>query len=205
MGFDKLAANLLGTSVLQRTLEQLHACPSICELIVVCPQPRWETIDLRRFTKAVKRVDGGKERQDSVAAGLAAIGLEHRWVAVHDGARPLIASSDINRCLAAAQAHRAASLARRVTETLKRTTPEDHCKESINRENLWFMETPQIAETQLLRNAFEHITTAGIHVTDEVSAVAHIGISAMLVESSQPNLKITTPADLILAAALLSS
>ncbi len=200
MGFDKLASPLAGVPVLRRTLEAFVAAESIDEVVVVCPAERWEWLG-GHFPKPVKRVDGGADRQDSVAAGLAEV--SSNFVAVHDGARPLISPADIDRCVAAACEHRAATLARRVTETLKRSDARDFSAEAVSRDQLWFMETPQVFEVSLLLEAYEAVAAWGIAVTDEVSALEAIGKRVKFVESEHPNLKITTPADLALAEALL--
>ena len=203
MGFDKLASPLAGMSVLRRTLEAFLAAESITEVVVVCPAARWKLLDGTKFIKRVTRVDGGAARQDSVAAGLAALPATG-FVAVHDGARPLISPAEIDRCVAAAYEHRAATLARRVTETLKRSDAEDFNMEPVLREQLWFMETPQVFEIPLLLEAYAAVAGRGLAVTDEVSALESIGVRVKFVESRQPNFKITTPADLALAEALLS-
>ncbi len=203
MGFDKLAALLAGKPVLQRTLEALAAAESITEVVVVCPRERWESLGLGDFPKPLKRVDGGAERQDSVAAGLAEVSSE--YVAVHDGARPLVAPTEIDRCLACAVEHGAAALARRVAETLKRSDADDFASEAVSRENLWFMETPQVFRTELLRAAYAAVLSVGIRVTDEVSALEAGGGRVKFLESLSPNPKITTPADLVLAEAMILS
>jgi 2-C-methyl-D-erythritol 4-phosphate cytidylyltransferase len=204
MGFDKLASPLAGTPVLRRTLDAFLAARSITEIIIVCPLQRWDQmIGDGEFSKPVRRIDGGLNRQDSVAAGLGALARSVELVAVHDGARPLVSPADIDRCVDVAQTHRAATLARRVTETLKRSDSDEFSAESISRENLWFMETPQVFETSLLRQAYDFLHQHDLVVTDEVSAVEVLGIRVKFVESEQPNLKITTPADLALAEALL--
>jgi 2-C-methyl-D-erythritol 4-phosphate cytidylyltransferase len=200
MGFDKLASPLAGLPVLRRSLEAFLAAESISEVVVVCPPERWELLE-GKFPKPVWRVDGGTERQESVAAGLAEISTD--FVAVHDGARPLVSAMDIDRCVAAAALHRAAALGRRVTETLKRSDSEDFSDEAVSREQLWFMETPQVCETALLREACAAVAARSLAVTDEVSALEVIGVRVKFVESRQPNLKITTPADLALAEAIL--
>ena len=200
MGFDKLAAGLGGMPVLRRALEAFLAAESIAEIVVVCPPERWELLG-GNFTKPVRRVDGGAERQDSVAAGLAAVSSSH--VAVHDGARPLISPGDIDRCVAAAHEHRAAALARRATETLKRSDAAGFSAEAVSRERLWFMETPQVFETALLAEAYAAVAAQGLAVTDEVSAMEILGVRVKLVESTGWNLKITTPGDLALAEAIL--
>ena len=202
MGFDKLAAELVGMPVLRRTLEAFLAAESIAEVVVVCPQDRWELLG-GNFPKPVKRVDGGESRQDSVMAGLTALSLESRFVAVHDGARPLVSPADIDRCVVAAEENRAAALARRVTETLKRADALDFSTEGVSREQLWIMETPQVFEIPLLVDAYAEVVARGLTVTDEVSVMEAVGVRVKFVESMHPNLKITTPADLALAAALL--
>ena len=149
------------------------------------------------------RVDGGKERQDSVAAGLAALPADTQLVAVHDGARPLVSPNDIDRCVEAAHTFGAAALARRATETMKRSDDNDFNTEPVDRHNLWCMETPQVFRTDLLRDASNAIARDGITTTDEVSAVEQLGTKVKFVESQNPNLKITTPADLALAEAMV--
>jgi 2-C-methyl-D-erythritol 4-phosphate cytidylyltransferase len=202
MGFDKLASLLAGIPVLGRTLDAFLAADSIAEVVIVCPAERWELLG-GGFSKPVRRVDGGADRQDSVVAGLAALSAETELVAVHDGARPLVSPAAIDRCVAAAAEFRAAALARRVTETLKRSDADDFSAGAVSREHLWFMETPQVFEIPLLLEAYEAVAAQGLAVTDEVSAMEAIGLRVKFIESIQPNLKITTPADLALAEALL--
>jgi 2-C-methyl-D-erythritol 4-phosphate cytidylyltransferase len=203
MGFDKLACLLGGKPVLRRTVEAFLAAESIAEVVLVCPEDRWELLAGIDPAKPLRRVDGGRDRQDSVAAGLAAVGSGFSCVAVHDGARPLVSPADIDRCVEAAQLHQAASLARRATETMKRSDARDFCTEAVSRENLWCMETPQVFSKELLIRACDHVAAQGLVVTDEVSAVHGIGVAVKFVESRKPNLKITTPADIELAEALL--
>jgi 2-C-methyl-D-erythritol 4-phosphate cytidylyltransferase len=204
MGMDKLAWPLHGIPVLRRTLEAFLKARSIHSVVIVCPQERWKLLDGTHFTKPVLRADGGTERQDSVMNGLAALDDALPFVAVHDGARPLVSPADIDSCVAAAFTHRAAALARRATETMKRSDAEGFCLEAVNRENLWCMETPQVFETTLLRQAYHHVSSHGLAVTDEVSAVRQTGAKVKFIESMHPNLKITTPADLALAQALMT-
>lgn len=203
MGHDKLAWPLAGVPVLRHTLAAFLAADSIAAVVVVCPPTRWELLGGPDFPKPVTRVGGGMHRQDSVARGLAALDPSTRLVAVHDGARPLVAPEDIDRCVAAAMEHRAATLARRVTDTMQRADAADFSAAAVSREWLWAMETPQVFETALLREAYSVVTARGLVVTDEVSAVMAIGTRVKFVESLHPNLKITTPADLALAGALL--
>ena len=203
MGHDKLAWPLACLPVLRRTLDAFLAADSITAIVVVCPETRWGLLEVPDFPKPVTRVDGGANRQDSVANGLAAI-ADTPYVAVHDGARPLVSPQDIDRCVAAAIKHRAASLACRVTETLFRSDTDDCSAEPVSRDHLWRMETPQVFATALLRDAYAAAAARKLVLTDEVSAVQACGTRVKFVESRHPNLKITTPADLALAEALLS-
>ena len=202
LGHDKLTWTLSGTTVLRRSINAFLATPSINSIVVVCPLDRWNQIDHENFTKSVIRVDGGKERQDSVAAGLDALPADTELVAVHDGARPLVSPHDIDRCVEAAQHFGASALARRTTETMKRSDENNFNMQPVDRENLWCMETPQVFPTKLLRKAGMMIARDGITATDEVSAVEQLGAKVKFVEPTSPNLKITTPADLALAEAI---
>lgn len=203
MGFDKLASPLGGKPVLRRTIEAFLSAETIRSVIVVCPVERWSLLDGMDFPKPVTRVDGGADRQDSVSNGLAALEADAGYVAVHDGARPLVSPDDIDRCVVAAMEHRAATLARRATETMKRSDAEEFSAEAVSRENLWCMETPQVFEIALLHQAYQNVASSGLLVTDEVSALQELGVKVKFIESRHPNLKITTPADLALAEAIL--
>lgn len=203
MGMDKLAWPLAGVPVLRRTLQAFLNAQSIHTLVIVCPEERWQLLEDMDFNKPVLRTDGGAERQESVMRGLAVLDDAIRLVAVHDGARPLVSPADIDACVGAAVVHRAAALARRATETMKRSDDGGFCLQSVSRENLWCMETPQVFETSLLREAYHHVGTLGLVVTDEVSAVQQTGVNVKFIEPMHPNLKITTPADLALAQAMM--
>jgi 2-C-methyl-D-erythritol 4-phosphate cytidylyltransferase len=200
MGFDKLAADLRGRPVLAHSVAAFCAVPSIDEIFVVCPADRFATLLFGPFSKPVHRIDGGSSRQHSVHNGLLALSPGTTHVAVHDGARPLISPHEIEHCLELTRIHGACALGRRVTETLKRSDPEGFARSSVERENLWFMETPQCFHVPTLLRAYQHVTDNHLIVTDEVSAMEAIGIPTFLVESKSPNLKITVPADLKLAA-----
>jgi 2-C-methyl-D-erythritol 4-phosphate cytidylyltransferase len=196
MGFDKLAAPLDGIPVLARTVAAFMECGEISEIILATPAERMSLLDESTFTKPVTRIDGGAERHLSVAAGLAAVSPDAVFIAIHDAARPLVSQADILATIAAAKEHGAASLARRVTETMKRTDGSDFTSTAVPRENLWFIETPQIFKTDLIRAAYKHVLENGIEVTDETSALEAIGVKTKLIPSTSPNPKITTPADL---------
>lgn len=204
MGFDKLAAEIRGAPVLARTVRAFMAAKEITRVIVVCPVERFRLLNHLDCPKPLDRVDGGAQRQDSVANGLALLGPEDLIVAVHDGARPLVRPESIDECVAAARQYGAATLARALTDTIKKADSEGFARYSVDRSGLWAMETPQAFRTSLLRRAYAAVAEKYLTVTDEVSAVEAMGISTKLVTSPFPNLKITVPADIHLAAALLA-
>jgi 2-C-methyl-D-erythritol 4-phosphate cytidylyltransferase len=199
-GFDKLAAPLVGVPVLRRSVDAFVAAGAAA-VVVVCPESRWVETGLAAadFPVPVNRVDGGAERQDSVAAGLAALPVGTRMVAVHDGARPLITPQGIAACLAAAEETGAATCAHPVVDTLKRADAAGKSlPEKVSREHLWGMETPQIFRLELLLQAYQYVKENALVVTDEVSAVEALGVPTQLVQGGA-NLKITLPGDLELA------
>lgn len=199
-GFDKLAALLDGVPVLRRSVDAFVEAGAAA-VVVVCPPSRWEETGLASaaFPIPVLRVDGGAERQDSVAAGLAALPEGTQMVAVHDGARPLVTPAGIRSCLEAAEDTGAAACAHPVVDTLKRADARGYSlPEPVSREHLWGMETPQIFNLALLQRAYAHVAEQGLVVTDEVSAVESVGVSTRLVQVGA-NLKITLPGDLELA------
>ena len=199
-GFDKLAAPLAGLPVLRRSIDAFVAAGAAA-VVVVCPLTRWQETGMAdaAFPIPVNRVDGGAERQDSVAAGLAALPPGTRMVAVHDGARPLITPEGIRSCLAAAEECGAATCAHPVVDTLKRADAQGlSLPEKVSRDCLWGMETPQIFRLELLRRAYAHVREQALVVTDEVSAVESLGVATRLVQGGV-NMKITLPGDLELA------
>jgi len=205
MGFDKLSADLLGKSVLQRSVEAFVSSPAIQKVVVVSTEARFDALDHSSFAKEVVRVNGGQERQDSVFNGMRELGEDFDYVAVHDGARPLISVEQIERTLLAAEKHQAAASARVVTETLKRACEDDFSREAVSREQLWIMETPQSFDLNALRKAYEYVQAQGLVVTDEVSAMEAVDIPTKLVKNAVINTKLTYPEDFELARLVIQN
>ena len=177
MGFDKLTVPLGGLPVLRRAVDAFLAAPSVSEIIVVTTPKRFATLELGTdLTKPVHRVDGGAERRDSVANGIAAVHPDARHIAVHDGARPLVTPAAIELCIAASAKHGAAALARRATETMMRAGPDGFTRGLVDRSDLWLMETPQVFRARLLRRAYQMVKSRAEPVTDEVSAVLFFSV-----------------------------
>lgn len=209
MGFDKLTAPLAGRPVLARAIEAFENARSIDLVLLVVSGERvdefsgWKT--RYGYRKLGVVLAGGAERHLSVANGLARLPPDCAWVAVHDGARPLVTPAAIDRCVAAAREHGAVACARPLVETIKRTDADGIVRESVSREHLWAMETPQVFNRALLQQAYKEVIEDGALVTDEVSALQWIGMDVRVVPNDRPNPKITFPADLALAEVLLEN
>lgn len=207
MGFDKTFAILAGKPVVAHTLAAFEQATSVAEIIIVGREDRLrglEEIAQIEGCKKVRRVvAGGSRRQDSVANGLKALSPAARFVAVQDAARPLVTPKQIERVFEAVQRQGAAALAAPVRDTLKRADADNFVTGGIAREDLYAMETPQIFARDLLRRAYDFVSANGLTITDDVSAVEQLKHKILLVANDEPNLKITYPADLLLAEFVL--
>lgn len=201
MGFNKLLALLAGVPVLRRTLDAFQACAELNEIIVVGGDEVREAVEQWRseLPKLSHIIPGGAERHLSVWAGIQACAADTEIIAVHDGARPLIKPAQIAKCLNAAVTKQAVACARPMTETIKRVAVDGQITESLDRTGVWVMETPQVFSRSLLVRAYENVIATGALVTDEVSAIQHLGEPVFAIENTQPNPKITFPADLSFA------
>ena len=204
-GFDKLLAKIAGRPVIQYTLAAFEKAMCVNDVLVVSR----ETVAMRHFIvktnlRKIRRVvRGGVRRQDSVQAGLNALDNEVEFVAVHDAARPLITAREIERVFAAARKHGAAALAVPITDTLKLADANHVVSGSIDRQNVFGMQTPQIFRRELLSQAYEQVKRDSLTVTDEISAIEHAGGRVVIVPAEDFNLKITYPNDLALAEGIL--
>lgn len=203
MGFDKLTADLEGRPVLAWSMEAFNECPAIDSIVLVCAAgARQELEAIARLVAPRKLqavVEGGAHRQMSVAAGLGQVPQDAAMIAVHDAARPLVTCAMIERCLETARNTGAAACAHPITDTLKRINDEGFIVDSVGREYLWAVETPQIFRAELLRHAYGEAAESDARFTDETSAVQAAGAPVALVDSAGWNGKITFPEDLEMA------
>ena len=208
MGFDKLFALLGEKPVVAHTLDAFERTDSVTEIILVGRTDGLAELQALVRPAALKKlrhvIAGGIHRQDSVRAGLDVLHVDARYVAVHDAARPLVTPVEIERVFALAQEHQAAALAEPITDTLKRADENHFVIGGVERAGLYAMQTPQIFSRDLLEKAYEAVAANNLSITDEVSAVEHLGAKVLLVPNGQFNLKITYPRDLALAQSILS-
>jgi 2-C-methyl-D-erythritol 4-phosphate cytidylyltransferase len=207
MGFDKLFAMIADKPVIAHAINAFEQANSVAEIIVVAGEDRRDEIrKLCRdgsFKKVQSIIAGGERRQDSVRAGLDRLDDEAKHVAVHDAARPLVTSEQIERVFEQCRMHGAAALAEPISDTLKRADVDLLVTNSVDRHQLYAMQTPQIFERALIEQAYRDVYTEKLLVTDEVSAVERLGRNVFLVPNDDFNFKITYPRDLPLAELLL--
>jgi len=208
MGFDKLFAAIAGKPVIAHTIRAFERANAVDGIIVVAREDRHDEIKTivrdENFKKVRSIIPGGKRRQDSVRAGLDHLESSARYVAVHDAARPLITAEQIERVFVQCQIHGAAALAEPINDTLKRADADLLVTESVDRRELYAMQTPQIFERQLIEEAYRAVYAENISITDEVSAVERLGRKVALVLNDDCNFKITYPRDLPLAEFVLT-
>ena len=153
----------------------------------------------------IELVDGGAERTDSVQCGVRHVtdDLSIELIAIHDAARPLVRTEDLDSVFAKADQTGAAILATPVTATVKQTLDAGASCRTVDRSTLWLAQTPQVFRVSVLKDAYaKH---RGRPATDDAELVQRIGVDVALVAGSEDNIKITHPRDLVVAEAILKS
>lgn len=202
-GGDKLFVTVAGRPVLAHTLAAFEACLEVAEIALVLGEANQaagkELVVRFGFTKVSQFRVGGSRRQDSVLAGLLALD-QCEWVAVHDGARPLVSPAMIARGLAAAQRTGAAVPGIPVKDTIKIVDGLERVLATPARVSLRAIQTPQVFRRRLLLAAYAGATA---EVTDDASLLEALGHLVIVFPGEPANLKITTVEDLEIAEAWL--
>ncbi|NQZ92997.1 MAG: 2-C-methyl-D-erythritol 4-phosphate cytidylyltransferase [Moritella sp.] len=191
-------------TVIEHTLTALLSHPRIAQVVVALgPEDGWFAELTIANDPAIIRVDGGKERADSVLAGLQAC-QSYNWVLVHDAARPCLTHADIDSLIAGALASKhGAILGSQVRDTMKRTDAQGNIIATVDRELLWHALTPQMFPVTLLTNALTTGLADKANITDEASAIELLGLTPKMVIGRADNIKITRPEDMPLATLFL--
>lgn len=207
-GADKLFLEVAGRPVVAHTWARFDSADPIDEVIVVIRDGLEEAFrDIAAslpLRKPWHLVTGGAERQDSVWNGLQATAAGSELVAIQDGARPCTPVEVIAETLAAARETGAAVAAQRVTDTLKESGDGRTIDRTVDRSRLWAVQTPQAFRRSTLINALNEVRRRGVQVTDDTAACEFVGQPIRLVESRQPNPKVTYPGDLPYIEVLLA-
>jgi 2-C-methyl-D-erythritol 4-phosphate cytidylyltransferase/2-C-methyl-D-erythritol 2,4-cyclodiphosphate synthase len=193
----KQLLTLRGVPILQHSVVAFVRHPTVDDVVVALPAeilsdpPAY----LLATDKPISLVPGGPRRQDSVAQAFARVAATADIVVVHDAARPLVSATVISRTIAAAAEHGAAVAALRATDTVKRGDAASMVVETVRREDLYLVQTPQAFRTDVLRDAL----AVGTDATDEAGLAERAGHRVHLVDGDRMNMKITTADDLVMA------
>jgi 2-C-methyl-D-erythritol 4-phosphate cytidylyltransferase len=206
-GVPKQYIDIAGRTLLEWTLDRLTSHPRIAGVVLVVAADDTQSISPGScHEKPLLRVAGGAERADSVLAGLRALPDtvdDDAFVLVHDAARPCVRHTDIDALIDQGMPAGGALLAAPLRDTLKRSDGSARVLETEPRESRWRALTPQMFRRGELIAALESACREGIVVSDEAMAMERAGFRPLLVEGSDDNLKVTTPADMALAEYLL--
>lgn len=205
--YKKPFAPLAGRPVWLHSAEKFTDRDDVKQVVVVvAPEDRGAFLEKFGASLAfmgITLAEGGGERADSVKNGLEKLAPEIDIVAIHDAARPCLATEWIDRVFAAGAKTGAAILATPVVSTLKRVGPDHVIRETVDRTGLWEAQTPQVFSRSLLERAFA--AAAGRPATDEAGLIEALGHPVTVVPGSPINLKITSREDLRLAEQALKA
>lgn len=204
-GFNKLFLEMAGKPILIHTLDVFEQDPDCSGMILSIKEDEKQEIEgmLERFgiTKVVALVEGGAERQQSVASCIK-VHKSGGIVLVHDAARPFINRDVIRELVDVAHEHGAAIAGVQVKDTMK-FAPGGIVEETVDRSKLWTIQTPQAFRYELLKEASEKAEAQGFLGTDESMIVERLGYPVRVVESTYDNVKMTTKEDLLFGEVLL--
>ena len=205
-GTDKAFLSLGNKPVVAWSLLAFERCPDVDRIVLVVRKEQQVAAKAvaRMFgiSKLIAIVPGGNKRQESVQAGLAVCDVDTRQVVVHDGARPCVTPDVISEVVKLAKRVGAATVGRRMTDTVKRVEKGTAVSGTEDREKLWAVQTPQAFQFKVLSNAYKVLGKNDI--TDDCQAVELAGETVRIYENRAPNFKITTVEDLQIASALLA-
>lgn len=209
MGAPKQYALLGGVPIFLHTLRAFQESVSIDEIVLVVPAEDVSSIrelvqQKASFDKVSAIVPGGRQRQDSVRNGLQASREDHDIVVIHDGVRPFVADALIREAVTAARKEGAVSAGIPVQDTIKRVGERGYVEETLVREGLWQIQTPQAFRRVLIEDAYRKAYHEGFYGTDDTVLVERMGVRVKMIRGAVTNIKITTPEDLVLAEAILS-
>ena len=205
---NKLLLDVAGRPVLAWTLDAVLACGAISWIGIVGQpvdaEPIAAIVAAADADRPVQWIEGGDTRQESVRRGLAALPAAAEGVLIHDGARCLVSAELLERCVAAVHAGEAVIAATPVSDTIKVVDDQGRITATSDRSLLWAAQTPQGFPVDRLRQAHGQAEAEGWSVTDDAALFERLGWPVRVLASSPANIKLTTPFDLTIAAAVLA-
>ena len=206
---DKLFMEVAGLPLVGHTWRRFDRFAGTAEIVIVTRgESRSLYENLAKRIAAAKPwciVEGGAERQDSVWNGVKATDQASAVVAIQDGARPCTPLGSLGKAIDDAREMGAAVLAKRVSDTLKRGDGQAQILGTVDRENLWAVQTPQVFRREVILAALAKVRNEGLAITDDTAACEALGQAVKLIECDRPNPKATTPDDLPFLESLLAA
>jgi len=205
-GIPKQFHKINGIEILVHTILKFQKAKKVDKIIVAVNKDfigKVENLVKKyRLNKVVKVVEGGKERQDSVYSALKSIKAEPSdLICVHDAVRPLISSKEIDELIEFASKKKSVIAAKKAIDTVK--TGSNFVEDTLDREKIWLVETPQIFTYKILNEAFEKAYEDEFYGTDESSLVERLGVKVYFYQVKGENRKITLKEDLSFARIFL--
>ena len=199
LGADKVFLPLAGKPLLAWSVDVCQNCELLSQIVIVLNESNLDSgrnlVAERGWSKVVGVCLGGERRQDSVRQGLKEL-KRCDWVVIHDGARPFLTLDLIGDGLEAALGTGAATAAVPVKDTIKVGDDNEMVRETLHRQRLWAVQTPQVFRFDIITRAHGQVTD---EVTDDATLAERLGYEVKLYMGSYHNIKITTPEDLALA------
>lgn len=196
-----------GVPVVAHTLAAFEQAQEIQSIILVCREQDISKVlclvEQQAITKVAAVVKGAGTRQGSVEKGLGQIPQDTQYIAVHDGARPLISSKDINRVVKDARRHNCAALGVPVKDTLKLINKDGFIESTPNRENMVSVQTPQVFKKEMYLHAVKLAQEQGLDYTDDCQLLEAANQQVYITRGSYENIKVTTPEDIDIAESFL--
>jgi len=203
MGKPKQFLKIAGRPMLAWTLRAFQESRVVDGIILVVAKDQVTGSKKLKFSKVLKVVVGGKERQDSVRNGLRELPESAEIVLIHDGARPAVTEELIEKAVKAARSFGTAVIGVPVKDTVKLVAGSgSRVARTLNRKELWQAQTPQVFKAALIRKAYAKVRGK---FTDDAMLVERLGIPVKMIPGSYENFKITTPEDLELMEAVFKS
>ncbi len=206
---SKQLIKLNGTQVIIHTLRAFQKAESISEIIVVCRKNDIEAIknlaQLNNITKATAFTEGGGTRQQSVKNGVLLASSTADYIAVHDGARPLVTPKDINAVVENAVKYKASALGVFVKDTIKVVDENGFILSTPDRSRLIAIYTPQVFKMDMYKKAIEKAEKENKDYTDDCQLVESLGEKVFVTQGSAMNIKLTTPDDIAVAESFLNN
>ena len=208
---EKLSKQYLlldGIPILVHTLRIFQNSTKIDEIFLIVPEndiefARRHIVEKYGISKVSRVLTGGRERQDSVRQGVNVLETNHDIVIIHDGVRPFITEEILHAVFSEAAKGRAVTVGVPVKDTVKSADDHGWVRETLDRDSLWLIQTPQAFTRDVIQKAYDDAYNVNYYGTDDASLVERIGVQVKVIHGSYDNIKITTKDDIVMAEVLV--